>query len=135
MRLGAALAPKMAEWTRTHTAVFIENLKPFTCLWKVTSEEYKNRDKRRIALQNLQEIMKDIVENITIVDVKKKINTIRSQYRREHRLLENSKKSAVATGDVYVPKLWCYNELTFLNEGVCREPRSSLDVHDEEVII
>ena len=91
MRLGVVL--KMAKWTLTNTAVFIDSLKQFTCLWKVTSEDFKNRNSRQIALQNLQGIMEDIVENITIVDLKKKIDTIRSQYRKENQLVENSKKS------------------------------------------
>ena len=62
-----ASSPEIAaRWTRTNTAIFIENFNQFTCLWKVTSVEYKNRDARQPAQQNLQIVVKDIVKNVIL---------------------------------------------------------------------
>ena len=58
-------------------------------------------------------------------DIKKKINTLRTQFRRELRLVAASKKSAT---EVHEPKLWCFQKLHFLNEGEEQlESKSNLD--------
>ena len=60
--------------------------------------------------------------------MKKKIESIRSQYRRELRKQEKSKKSGAGADDIYTPILWCFDDLCFINDGNSkRESVSSMD--------
>ncbi|XP_066983785.1 protein FAM200C-like [Macrobrachium rosenbergii] len=57
---------------------------------------------------------------------------LRSQYRKELKLINVSKKSGAGRGEVYVPKLWCFNELRFLDDGETqRECTSTMDPLEE----
>ena len=62
---------------------------------------------------------------ITTGDIKRKIETLRNQHRREMRLVENSRKSGAGIDDLYIPRLWCFNELSFLNDGDTVRPSLS----------
>ena len=55
--------------------------------------------------------MNIIDDNITLESMKIKIHTIRSQFKRELKLILKSKKSGASTSDVYSPKLWCFQIL------------------------
>ena len=58
------------EWTRCITTKFIQLLKEFPCLWRVTSRDDKNRSLRIVASRNLAETL-----NIKSEEIRKKINT------------------------------------------------------------
>ncbi|KAF2366566.1 MADF domain [Trinorchestia longiramus] len=60
--------------------------------------------------------MRDLLPSITLDDVRKKINTLRSQYRREAKSFLAWKQSGGET-HVYRPKLWCFTALEFLSEA------------------
>ncbi|KAK3880445.1 hypothetical protein Pcinc_015047 [Petrolisthes cinctipes] len=58
----------------------------------------------------------------------KKLHTLRSQFRREVKTVKASQRSGVGTDVVYIPKLWCYNSLSFLGDGdILRDSTSTLD--------
>ena len=113
--MAGARFPPFVDWTRSSTAIFIDNLKQHPCLWKDTIKEYKDLDARHAALEKILRVMAYSIENLTIDDLKKKFNTLRTQFRKEDRLVENAKKSDAGI-NFYMPKLWCYNRLTFLKE-------------------
>ncbi|XP_063879433.1 uncharacterized protein LOC135110748 [Scylla paramamosain] len=50
-------------------------------------------------------------------EVKKKIESIRNQYRRELRKQEKSKKSGAGAYSMYTHTLWCFDDLCFLSNG------------------
>ena len=79
-------------------------------------KSYKNRDKRITALKAIAAEIRTHDTAVTTDDIKKKIDTLRNQFRRELKKLKNSQKSGARSEDVYVPKLSCFNELTFLSE-------------------
>lgn len=54
--------------------------------------------------------------NATVDNVKKKINSLRAGYRKEYKKVQNSKRTGIGTDQVYVPKLWYYSQLEFLND-------------------
>ena len=61
-------------------------------------------------------------------DIMKKIHTLKSQFQREVSAVKASQKSGAGADDVYTPKLWCYEELSFLADGdVIRESTSNLE--------
>ena len=130
--MAGASFPTIVEWTRSSTVIFIDNIKLHPCLWRVTIKEYKDRDARHAALEKILRVMAHTVENLTIDDLKKKINTLRSQFSREYRLVENSKKSD-SDINFYMPKLWCYNRLTFLKEHDIHLATTTSDVSGNKV--
>ncbi|KAG8242298.1 hypothetical protein J6590_068757 [Homalodisca vitripennis] len=48
--------------------------------------------------------------------VKKKIDLLRGNFRREHKKVIESKRSGAGTDAVHVPKLWYYKLLLFLSD-------------------
>ncbi|PIO15866.1 hypothetical protein AB205_0219730, partial [Aquarana catesbeiana] len=54
----------------------------------------------------------------------KKIGILRNMYKREHNKIQDSMRSGASADDVYVPRLWYYNKLRFLDDQT--EARASL---------
>lgn len=100
------------------------------------SAEYKDRNERVVALTTITREMQKKYLSVTTTDIKRKIDTLRNQYRREMRQIENSRKSRAGTDDVYSPKLWCFDDLSFLADGgTLRTSRSNIDpVTNEEAV-
>jgi hypothetical protein len=92
------------------------------CLWNISSENYRKRDVRQAAVQN---IIATLHLTVTEKELLKKLNHYRSNWTKERRKVENSKRSGSSTDAVYVPKLWYYPHLLFLAEQVT--PRTSSD--------
>ncbi|PIO15126.1 hypothetical protein AB205_0040670, partial [Aquarana catesbeiana] len=68
--------------------------------------------------------MKTQVPDADIEFVEKKIGSLRSTYRKELNKVQASIKSGAAAKDVYVPSLWYYNRMRFLEDQ--NEDRESL---------
>ena len=122
-------SPAVSEvWTKEETTTLIDALKEFPCLYNVKSGDYKNRSLRDDAMKQIWEKVKCLNERMTMEDIRKKINTLKGQFRKEIRALTLSKKSGCGE-DVYTPKLWCFNLLFFLKDNAeVRDSSSSLDV-------
>ncbi|XP_014367364.2 uncharacterized protein LOC106717918 [Papilio machaon] len=99
---------------REFTSYFISIYRELPTLWNTKSRDYTDKHKRKIALTKMTNLLKMIRPNITENDVKKKINILRTSYKRE----ENKIIKSMASGsqDSYVPSLWYYNHLQFLHE-------------------
>ncbi|XP_022178663.1 uncharacterized protein LOC112592799 [Melanaphis sacchari] len=95
---------------------FLEMYKSFTCLWDITCKQYSNRDARNQALELLKEKLKIIDNDASISTVKKKIENMRAAYKREFKKVQDSKRTGAGLKDIYVPSLWYFEYLTFLNE-------------------
>ncbi|XP_077137825.1 uncharacterized protein LOC143803960 [Ranitomeya variabilis] len=104
---------------------FLEIYRSFPCLWKIKSPEYSNRQKRKagysklIELYNLQAPEEQATENV----VKKKIQALRTVWRKELNKVLQSSKSGSSAEEVYVPRLWYFDYLNFLRDQ--EVPRSS----------
>ncbi|XP_013189961.2 uncharacterized protein LOC106134444 [Amyelois transitella] len=96
---------------------FILSLETMPELWDKKCNDYTNKYKRRIGYEKLQKILVKIKPRTTVEDVKKKINSLRSNYRRELKKIVTSKRSGAGTGEVYVPKSWTFKYLTFLQNA------------------
>ena len=121
------------EWKREETRSLIESYQHYPCLWNVKLKDYKNRDICDTAMKKLREEMVLVNDKITKEDIRKKIHTLRGQYKREQKAQRESRKSGTGTDDLYVPKLWCFDLLHFLQDNNIRESTSSLEM--TEVII
>ncbi|MCL4167768.1 UNVERIFIED_CONTAM: hypothetical protein GTU68_001426 [Idotea baltica] len=92
---------------------FIEIYKSEQCLWKVQCKDYHNRDKRI-----------------------KKINNLRTLYRKELKKVQTSKKSGAGLIDVYAPNLWYFENLDFLNDQeISRESLTNIEENESDVSI
>ncbi|XP_066153390.1 uncharacterized protein [Euwallacea fornicatus] len=113
---------------------FIELYKAEPCLWLVKSKDYHNRNKRAVAYEKLKEKLREIEPNATKEDVLKKINSLRSNVRKEKKKYKESLKSGASADDVYKPALWYYHLFDFLgDENTPRQSCSNLDDVDGEV--
>ena len=100
-------------WRRDYVVLLIQLYEKYPCLWKVGSPEYKRRYKRGSAMQCVHETFLELDHEIKIDDIKKKLHTLRSQYKKEVNLIEKS----LAAGENYQPKLWCFDLLSFLQDS------------------
>lgn len=102
------------KWSESVMLKFLELYQNHDCLWNHRLDKYKNRDARESALGSIIKEME--IDGLTIADLKNKIKTIRTMYKKEHSLVCKSKKSGMGTDEIYVPKLFWYKTADlFLN--------------------
>ena len=104
-------------------SVFIEMLRELPCLWEIKHPHYKNQAKRKAALEQLCEIVKQVIPTADITYLKILIGCLRSTYLRERKKVLDSQRSGAAD-DIYVPRMLYYDRLHFLAGQT--EPRPSL---------
>ncbi|GFO46407.1 hypothetical protein PoB_007291200 [Plakobranchus ocellatus] len=86
----------------------IEMYHGFPGLWKVKSKEYSDREKKEAAYDTLLLKYKEWYTEATKDDLKKKLNVMRTSFRRELKKLNDSQKSGAGADDVYEPSLWFF---------------------------
>lgn len=99
-----------AEENRHYLRAFIQTYRDMPVLWDTSLRDYTNREKRAEAYQRLVPIYHYLKRDATVEDVKKKINTLRTNYRKELKVVE----SAMRTGSLHTPRCWTFQELDFL---------------------
>ncbi|CAJ0921091.1 unnamed protein product [Ranitomeya imitator] len=102
----------------------IEMYRSLPCLWKIKSADYSNRYKKKDAYEKLVAIYKEHHPTETVDEhiVRKKIQALRTVYKKELNKVEKSLKSGAGTDDVYVPKLWYYDLLAFTRDQEIPRP-------------
>ncbi|PIO10994.1 hypothetical protein AB205_0114570 [Aquarana catesbeiana] len=104
-------------------SLFIDMLRELPCLWEINHPHYKNQAKRKAALEQLCEIVKQVIPTADMTYLKILIGGLRSTYVRERKKVLDSQRSGAAD-DIYVPRMWYYDRLHFLVGQT--EPRPSL---------
>lgn len=99
---------------------FIELYETLPEVWDSRRKDYMSKSKRHSALEKLLECYKKIKPNATREDVRKKINSLRTNYRKELKKIISSKRSGAGTEEVYKPTSWIFYALQFL--GSCELP-------------
>ncbi|XP_013193325.1 uncharacterized protein LOC106137107 [Amyelois transitella] len=95
---------------------FIQKYKELECLWQTNHIDYTNRYKRLHCLRELLKIMQKNDPFATLAKVKRKINSIRSNFNKQHKKLMQAKASLGEEGFDLIdkaPPLY-YNSLLFL---------------------
>lgn len=95
---------------------FIHLYRSLPATWKIKSDLYKNRILKQECYVQLTNKLKEIDPLADINTTKKKINTLRSNYRRELKKVMASQKSGAGTDDIYLPSVWYFDELEFLRD-------------------
>ncbi|XP_077129783.1 uncharacterized protein LOC143785021 isoform X2 [Ranitomeya variabilis] len=96
----------------------IDMYRSLPCLWQIKSADYSNRNKKREAFAQLVALFKrhDPSEKVDESVVRKKIQGLRTVYKKELNKVVKSKKSGAATDEVYVPSLWYFDLLGFTRD-------------------
>ncbi|KAF5281929.1 hypothetical protein FQR65_LT14455 [Abscondita terminalis] len=108
-------------WEREHVSTLIDLYREHECLYKVKSALYHNKSARQQALEQMASVISDVRPNTTVNDVKTKINSLRTQFNKECAKLRS--KPSGCSGEVVNIKLWCFEQLLFLQDQ--STPRSS----------
>ncbi|PIO09071.1 hypothetical protein AB205_0002440, partial [Aquarana catesbeiana] len=103
---------------------FIDRYRDMRNLWEVKNPLYQNKPARKASLEKLLQFVKTQVPKADFEFVDKKIGSLRSTYRKELNKVQASMRSGAAAKDVYVPSLWYYNRMRFLEDQI--EARESL---------
>ncbi|XP_011212775.3 uncharacterized protein LOC105232691 isoform X1 [Bactrocera dorsalis] len=96
---------------------FIEAFREEKVLWEIKNDFNKNKLKRTESWQRLANKLKKIDKDATIDTVKKRVNGMRSCYRRELYKIKKTEKSGAGGEDIYEPTLWYFHHLDFLREN------------------
>ena len=95
-----------SDWNKDLIRLLIEEYEKRPCLWKIKSEVYHDRRLKATAYQSLLEKIKDSAPEATIkltLPDLKKIDNLRSSFRREHNKVVTSMKSGAGAEEVYAP--------------------------------
>lgn len=110
---------------------FVEIYKSHPALWKVKSKEYYDKNKKNAGYDLLVQKMKERNPAANRDTVTKKINNIRSTFRKEWRKVEESVRSGAE--EIYKPSLWYFEALLFLKDEDLAKP--SPPILDEVTMI
>ncbi|GFS03056.1 hypothetical protein ElyMa_006460500 [Elysia marginata] len=113
------MATKMATKKEIEKMFLLELLKLYKTmpvLWKVKSEDYHNRVKKADAYETLLKKYQEHFTTGTLDDLKKKINSLRTNFRNELRKMEKSAKSGAGSEDLYESQAWFVKAMMFLKD-------------------
>lgn len=114
--------------SREFLGEFIDLYHSFPCLWNVKSRYYSDRNKKNQAYDILIEKFKEIDKLANKETVTKKINSLRTVYKKEVAKVIASTKSGSGEDDIYKPSLWYFDKLEFLSDPEkVRSSRSTID--------
>lgn len=98
-------------------AKFIEQYELSPELWNPTHPMYMKKAIRNSALDRLLPYLVKVNSKFDKrEDVKKKINSLRTNYRKELKKIAASKRSGRSTDEMYVPSSWVFHALSFLEK-------------------
>jgi hypothetical protein len=119
----------MADWSNEKTLDFIEEYRKYTVLWRLLDTNYKNREERRSALQELGE--KYSLDSKSILT---KIKCLRSYFHREHRKVLK-KKSGSSADEIYRSSWFAYKHMLFILQGdEAREGKDTITTLEEILV-
>ncbi|XP_035918698.1 uncharacterized protein LOC118516980 [Anopheles stephensi] len=113
----------------------IEAYKNYPCLWDKSNANFKNLHVKQTAYGELLEVVQLHAPDASIDSVKKKILNLKKSFQVEQNKILKSARSGAGSGEVYVPKLWYYEQMLFLKDSSEAPRVSSMDSDFEEEII
>ena len=97
-------------------AEFIHLYRSFPCLWQVRYKGYKDRLLRNRAYDALVQKLREVNPVADRETVIRKINTLRTAFRREYKKVRSSQKMVHNPRQRYRSSLWYYDILKFVAE-------------------
>lgn len=114
------------EWTREKTLELLREYQQRRVLWDWNARGYRDRAKRKHAIQELAEIL-----CCNTLEIEKKITNLKCQYSREVHKIQNSRDVASGPDDVYVSKWFAFKAMQFLQFGTRRYSKRKKKVEEE----
>ncbi|XP_069675786.1 uncharacterized protein [Periplaneta americana] len=102
--------------SREFIAEFIDLYRQHDCLWKIKSRDYSNKQKKSAAYNILVRKLKEVYPQANKETVVKKVNSLRTCFRKELKKYNASLTSGSGTEDVQKPNLWYFDKLLFLTD-------------------
>jgi hypothetical protein len=98
----------------------------------VKSKDYSDRNKKGQAYEALTEKYKEVDASANKEKVTKKINSLRTVYKKDLAKINKSIRSGAGENDIYKPTLWYFDILDFLNDQEkVRKSKNTIDDDDE----
>ena len=94
----------MATWSKDFLLELIEHFRQ-ECLWRVKSKDYYNRSKKDASYGTLIGKVQEVEPDATRDTVVKKINNLRSAFRKEHKKVIKSQVSGAGAEEMYAPRI------------------------------
>ena len=101
---------------REFIADFISAYHSQPCLWKVKSKDYHDKQKEETASSLLVEKYRLIDPTVYWNNISMKLSTFRTNYRRNKKNVEESRRSGTGNNDIYEPSLWYFHLFLFLDD-------------------
>ena len=121
--------------SREFITEFIQMYREYPCLWKVKSEEYSDMFKKNLPYEQLTTKLREIDPDANKEKVAKKMNSLRSCFRKELKMVNYSKTSGAGADDTYTLSLWYFQELLFLtDQEVPRKSISNLESPEDTIM-
>lgn len=111
-------------YTHDFLTEFIQLYRSFPCLWQVRFKGYKDRLLRNRAYDALVQKLREVNPIADRETVIRKINTLRTAFRREYKKVRSSQRMVKNPRQRYKSSLWYYDILKFVaeqNEGTSLE--------------
>nr|CAI5835851.1 unnamed protein product [Callosobruchus analis] len=84
-------------------------------LGKVKSKGYFNQAKKQMAMKKIVDAL-NFNQYLTVEKLKKKINTLRTNFNQDYKAIESAKRSGASTDDIPKPKTWYYENMLFIKD-------------------
>ncbi|XP_077285061.1 uncharacterized protein LOC143910449 [Arctopsyche grandis] len=119
-------------WSKELIVELLLMYQSFPCLWKIKSEEYKNKNLKEEAYKKIVDFVKERgFLNANRDFVVKKLQSLRGSFRKELKKVVDSQRSGRGTDDVYKSTLWYFDNLLFTKDQEL--PANSISNIDEEL--
>lgn len=120
-------------WSKEIVVDLLAMYHSFPCLWKIKSDDYKNKNLREDAYKKLVDFCKERGFTEANRDfVVKKIQSLRGSFRKELKKVNDSLRSGTGVDDVYTSSLWYFNNLLFTKDQETPTRSFSNDVDEPE---
>ena len=106
-------------WPMDHVLHLIELYEDNSVLWNHTMEEHKDLSASEPAKQKNVEGLKKKGWHYTVKHVGKKINSLKSNFRRTHKKVKDVKASGISSDQVYKPRTDFLGSTQNLLESTC----------------
>ncbi|GFO50157.1 hypothetical protein PoB_007666200 [Plakobranchus ocellatus] len=103
----------------------IDMYRSLPALWQIKSKEYSDRQTKDSAYETLLHKYREYYKEGTKDELKKKLNALRTNFRKELKKINDSQKSGAGTAEVYESSQWCFNALLFLVDQETPAPSTS----------
>lgn len=101
---------------KTFITDFIEVYRRHPALWNTKSDLSKNKHLRTKGIEELIKVCQGKCNGADEAFVKRKINNLRTAFRRELNKVRSSKSTGTSADDIYVPSLWYFDLMSFTTE-------------------